>query len=81
MAYIQQTDEEHADGIVADVYSAARKRSGGVAKIIKVMSGDGRSLAASLQFYMSLMKSNNALSPARRELLATVVSNVNDCYY
>jgi alkylhydroperoxidase family enzyme len=34
-----------------------------------------------MQLYISLMKSPNALSPARRELIAAVVSNVNDCYY
>jgi len=34
-----------------------------------------------MQFYVSLMKRPNALDAARREMLATVVSNVNDCYY
>jgi len=81
MAYVEQTSEEDAVGIVADVYGAARVRAGTVANIIKVMSCDGRSLSESMQFYVSLMKSGNALSPARREMLATVVSNANDCYY
>jgi len=81
MAYVEQTDEEDAVGSVANVYGAARERAGGVANIIKVMSGDVRSLKGSMQFYVSLMKSTNALSPARREMLATVVSNANDCYY
>lgn len=81
MAYVEQTSEEDAVGIVAELYAAARERAGGVANIIKVMSSDGRSLKGSMQLYVSLMKSTNALSPARREMLATVVSNVNDCYY
>ena len=54
---------------------------GGIANIIRVMSEDGRSLQASMQFYVALMKSPNALTPARREMLAAVVSNANDCYY
>ena len=45
------------------------------------MSGDGRSLQASIQFYVALMKSPNALRPEQREMLAAVVSNANDCYY
>lgn len=81
MAYVQQVSEDSAVGILASVYKAARARAGGVANIIRVMSGDGRSLNGSMQFYVSLMKSANALSPARREMLATVVSNANDCYY
>ena len=59
----------------------ARSRAGGIANIIRVMSLDGRSTAGSMQFYVSIMKSPNALSPARREMLAAVVSNINDCYY
>jgi len=35
----------------------------------------------SMGLYTSLMKRENALSPARREMLATVVSNINCCYY
>ena len=34
-----------------------------------------------MQFYVGLMKSENALSGARKEMLASVVSNLNDCYY
>jgi alkylhydroperoxidase family enzyme len=81
MAYIQQIPEEEAQGVVANVYKAALQRAGGIANIIRVMSNDGRSMEASMQFYVALMRSPNALSPARREMLATVVSNANDCYY
>ena len=81
MAYVEQTAGEDAVGAVADVYRAARERAGSVANIIRLMSCDGQSLKGSMHFYMALMKSTSALSPARREMLATVVSNANDCYY
>jgi len=81
MAYVRQIDEADAAGIVASVYEAARQRAGGIANIIRVMSGEARSLQASIQFYVALMKSPNALAPAQREMLAAVVSNANDCYY
>lgn len=81
MAWIQQIDEHEATGALAKLYESSRARAGGVANIIRVMSQDADAAAQSIRFYISLMKSPNALSPARRELLAAVVSNVNDCYY
>lgn len=81
MAWIQQVDESEATGTLAQLYKSARDRAGGVANVIRVMSQDADSAAQSIRFYISLMKSPNALSAARREMLAAVVSNVNDCYY
>ena len=81
MAYVEQISESDAVGTLANTYAAARQRGGGVAKIIQVMSNDPRSLQGSMQFYVSLMKSPNALAPSRREMIAAVVSNANDCYY
>ncbi len=81
MAYIPQVGEGDATGVLQRVYAAAQARAGGVANIIKVMSLDGRSVQASMQLYMSVMKADNALSAPRREMLAAVVSNINECYY
>ena len=81
MAYVRQIDEEEAKGRIARVYEAGKSRAGRVANIIKVMSLDARSTQASMQFYLSLMKTPNALDAARREMLAAVVSNANECYY
>ncbi len=81
MAYINQTSEEEATGKVASMHKASRERTGSVANILKVMSCDGQSLLGSMQLYMSLMKLPNAVSSAQREMLGTVVSNANDCYY
>ena len=81
MAHIEQVSEEAAEGGIARLYEAARARAGGVANIIKVMSRDARSAQGSMQFYVSLMKSDNALTPSRREMLAAVVSHTNGCYY
>jgi uncharacterized peroxidase-related enzyme len=81
MAYIEQISEDDATGTIAQIYATTQKRAGGVANILKVMSLDPATLQASMQFYLSLMKSQNALSSARKEMLATVVSHANDCYY
>ena len=81
VAYIRKIDAPRATGMLKKVYDDASGRSGHVANIIKVMSLDARSAAKSMQFYVSLMKSENSLPVAEREMLATVVSNANGCYY
>ena len=81
MAFLKSTTEAEAEGAVKRLYAAARSRAGYVANIIKIMSRDAASAEASIQLYVSLMKADNALSRARKEMLATVVSNINDCYY
>ena len=81
MAYIELVSIDSATGLMAKVYQDAIRRAGGVANIIRIMSHDGASAAASMGLYVALMKSDNCLSAARREMLATVVSNVNDCFY
>ena len=81
MAFIKQVSDDEATGILQRVYEAARGRSGVVANIIRVMSRDGRAVQGSMQFYTSLMKTDNALTASRREMLAAVVSNINECYY
>ena len=81
MAYIRQIGDSEATGRLEKVYAAARGRAGGVANIIRVMSQDGASTEASMQFYVALMKRRNALEARQREMLAAVVSNINACYY
>ncbi len=81
MAFIDQVAEEDAQGTLARIYESARGRADRVANIIRLMSLDPVSLEASMQFYIKLMKTDNALSAARKEMLATVVSCANDCFY
>ena len=61
MAYINQIPIEQADGATAEVFASARERAGQVANIIRVMGHDGKSAAASMAIYVSLMKSTNSL--------------------
>ena len=81
MAYINQIAEDEATGRLEKVYSAGRARHGAVANIIKVMSQDAASTEVSMQLYVSIMKRRNVLPAPQREMLATVVSNINACYY
>lgn len=81
MPFIKTVKPDQAAGRIKKIYDAAIKRAGYVAGIIQVMSQDPGSCDGSMTFYGSLMKASNGLEPAQREMLATVVSNVNDCFY
>jgi alkylhydroperoxidase family enzyme len=81
MAHIRQIEEHEAGGLLKQVYDAAKARAGKVANIVKVMGLDPRAAEASMALYLRLMKSPGPLEPARREMVAAVVSNVNECYY
>jgi len=79
--YIDQINESEATGELAKIYDSCQQRAGSVANILKLQSQDPAILRESLRFYIRLMKSPNSLHAAQREMLAAVVSNVNDCYY
>lgn len=81
MSHISLIAESEASGLLKRIYDAALARAGYVANIIKLMSRDAACAQASINFYIALMKTENALSKARKEMLAAVVSNINDCYY
>lgn len=81
MAYIEQVDENEARGTLKKIYDDALARAGYIANVIKVTSLDEATTLRSIQFYVSLMKSDNSLDAANREMLAAVVSNANGCFY
>lgn len=81
MAWIRQVAPADATGSLNRAYRAAESRAGYIANIIRIMSLDGDTCQASMQMYAAMMKRDNALPAATRELLATVVSCANDCYY
>ena len=81
MAWIKTVSEEDADGELKREYDAARKRAGGIANIIRVMSLNPKTLRASMRLYQSTMHFDSPLSRAIREMLAVVVSKTNECHY
>ena len=81
MAYIKTIGVGDAGEAMGKIYDEAQSRASYVAQIIQVMSLDAATCQTSLMFYVTLMKSDNALDRAEREMLATVVSNANGCFY
>lgn len=81
MAWIRTLNDDEATGPIARLFDAARQRTGKVANVVRLMGLDAKSAQGSMSFYTNLMKSDNALDAARREMLGAVVSVVNECHY
>lgn len=81
MAWIRVVAEHEARGSLKLQYEKALRRAGKVFNILKVQSLNHVTLDASMQLYLATMRGNSSLSRVDRELLATVVSQVNECFY
>jgi len=82
MAYISLINDSDATGQLAKIYDEARKRAGRVYNILRIQSNNPAALQAMLELYKAAMLSpDSGLTRAQREMLAVVVSKVNDCVY
>lgn len=82
MAWIELTGPEQASGLLKRLYDAAIKRAGRVYNVIRLQSRRPEVLRASTQLYVEIMHSaDSPLSRAQREMIATVVSRTNGCFY
>ena len=82
MAWIRIIEPAEAQGLLAKLYEAARRRAGKVFNVIRVQSLRPKVLRSSTQLYLEVMHSrDSALSRAQREMIATAVSRVNGCFY
>jgi len=81
VAYIRLVDVERAEGLLRKHYDAALQRAGKVWNIVRTMSPNPRILEASMNLYLAVMKGPSPLTRTQREMVAVVVSRVNDCFY
>lgn len=82
MPWIKTVAPDDADGLLKRLYDGAVQRAGKVFNIIRLQSPRPRVLRASTQLYSEVMHSTeNGLSRAQREMIATAVSHANDCHY
>jgi alkylhydroperoxidase family enzyme len=81
MAWIKMIEPEQASGELKAEYDKAVKRAGKVFNILKVQSLNLPVLNASMEMYLATMYGLSKLTRAEREMLATVVSWANHCFY
>ena len=81
MAWIRTVPESEATGIVKEEYEAGIKRAGRIYNIVKLFSIKPESLKVFVNQYEIIMFGPSKLSRAQREMIATVVSQLNTCLY
>lgn len=81
MAWIKTVVPGEASGELKAEYDKAVARAGKVFNILAVQSLNPGTLRASMDLYLATMRGESGLSRGEREMLATVVSWANHCFY
>lgn len=81
MAHIRLVRDDEATGPLRRLFDEALARAGRVFGIVRLMSPNPPVLQASMAQYRAIMFGPSPLTRAQREMLATVVSRTNDCFY
>ena len=81
MAWIPMIQEDKAEDELKEWYEKLREPWGGVDNIMKIHSLNVNTLKGHYELYLSAMKDTKDLSYKQREMIAVVVSKVNQCHY
>lgn len=81
MAWIPMVPDDEARGTLARLYRRYAVPGEGVDHIIKIHSLNPESMQLHYDLYEHLMRGPGGLSRAQREMIAVVVSAVNECHY
>jgi alkylhydroperoxidase family enzyme len=82
MAWISTISDDEADDELAPLFDRVRDRdTGRVDNIMAIHSLNPAGLAAHDGLYSSAMAGTATLRKVEREMIALVVSQVNDCHY
>jgi len=82
IAWIKAIPETEADGVLAELYAGeCDRRTKVVDNILKVHSLHPETLRDHAQLYHTLMHGPSGLSRIEREMIAVVVSAINQCHY
>ncbi len=81
-AWIRTVSEAEATGELKRLYERVRDRAHGwVDNILAVHSLNPRTLRDHWELYRTVMKRQSGLSHAEREMMAVLVSALNQCHY
>ncbi|MFQ5846266.1 MAG: carboxymuconolactone decarboxylase family protein [Candidatus Methylomirabilales bacterium] len=81
MAWIKTVEEQEATGALGEFYAGIKGRMGFVPNILKVYSLRPDVLQAMQPLYETLMFGPSGLTRAQREMIAVLVSKLNNCHY
>ncbi len=81
MAWIREILPEDADGDLAEIYGRVAESDGSVDHILRIHSLHPKLLVDHFELYITAMKRRSPLSRVQREMIAVVVSALNECHY
>ncbi len=81
MAYIPYIAEDDASPELRQLYDRYREPAGHVDNVLRIHGHNPPSLEAHYQLYATVMRGRPDLSRAQREMIAIVVSSINECHY
>ena len=81
MAWINVINEEKATGSLKDQYNNLIEPWGGVDNILKIHSLNPESLDAHVRLYKMAMYGKSGVQRREKEMIAVVVSTINQCHY
>ena len=81
MAWIDTINERDADGSLKDQYAKLKDSRSGIDNILKIHSLNPESLDAHVRLYKTIMYGKSPIRRVNREMIAVLVSSINQCHY
>lgn len=81
MPFIEIIEPEEASGSLKKIYEELKRTRGKLARVHKIQSLHPETITSHMDLYMSVMFGKSPLKRAQREMIAVVVSAVNNCEY
>ena len=81
MAFIPYADNEPLEVKLAEVYEHIRGDRGIIPNILRIHADNPPALDGHFNLYQALMFKRSELSRTQREMIAVVVSQINECHY
>ena len=81
MAHIEYVPEEQASPELRALYDRYRSPQGEVDNILKIHGPNPQSMEDHYHVYRTIMYGRSPLTRVQREMIAIVVSAVNNCHY
>ena len=81
MAWIDTINERDANGSLKDQYAKLKDSRGSVDNILKIHSLNPESLDTHVRLYKTIMYGKSPIRRVNREMIAVLVSSINQCHY
>ncbi len=81
VAYIAYIEENDASDALREIYDRDRDPKGHVDNVLRIHGPNPASMQKHYELYATLMRGRSELSKVQREMIALVVSAINECHY